>query len=146
MSAKEIDELRHAARMVVRELGLLADAYGDIGVTLAERHLLIELSECKSCTVNEMAERLLLDKSTASRLAFRAVKKGFVDCAVDAKDKRRRLLTLTEEGRHTLMSVERVAHKQVKEAMETLKADEAAMVLRGVGLFAKGLKQAREHD
>jgi DNA-binding MarR family transcriptional regulator len=75
----EIDLLRHNARSVVRELGLLNDAYFEIGVTLAERHLLIELTSCNSPTLGEIAERLLLDKSTISRLIARAIKKGYVD-------------------------------------------------------------------
>jgi DNA-binding MarR family transcriptional regulator len=71
LSNEKVDLLRHNARSVVRELGLLNDAYFEIGVTLAERHLLIELSSCASPTMGEIAERLLLDKSTASRLIAR---------------------------------------------------------------------------
>ena len=55
---EEINLLRQNARSVVRELGLLNDAYFEIGVTLAERHLLIELTTCDSPTVGEIAERL----------------------------------------------------------------------------------------
>ena len=46
LSIEAINELRRNARSVVRELGLLNDAYFEIGVTLAERHLLIELTTC----------------------------------------------------------------------------------------------------
>ena len=59
LSIEEINELRRNARNVVRELGLLNDAYFEIGVTLAERHLLIELTTCLSPTMGEIAERLL---------------------------------------------------------------------------------------
>ena len=38
--------------------------YFEIGVTLAERHLLIELAGSPTSTMGEIAERLLLDKST----------------------------------------------------------------------------------
>ena len=63
----------------MRELGLLNDAYFDIGVTLAERHLLIELNRSPPPTMGEIAERLLLDKSTVSRLISKAVKKGLCE-------------------------------------------------------------------
>lgn len=139
----EVNELRHAARMVVRELGLLADAYNDIGITLAERHLLIELESCPNSTVGAIAERLLLDKSSASRLIARAVKKGFVAYATDLVDRRRCSLKITQHGLHTLNAFEPFAQKQVSDALTTLSADEVLTVQRGMALFAKGLKDAR---
>jgi DNA-binding MarR family transcriptional regulator len=66
LSTTAINELRRNARSMVRELGLLNDAYFEIGVTLAERHLLIELTGSQAPTMGEIAERLLLDKSTSS--------------------------------------------------------------------------------
>jgi Transcriptional regulators len=140
---KEIDLLRHNARSVVRELGLLNDAYFDIGVTLAERHLLIELSTCESPTLGEIAERLLLDKSTISRLIAKAMKKGYVTCSTDKKDKRKRFLQMTAKGEKTLQAFEPIAFKQTKEALQTLTPEEIELVYRGVALYAKGLKNSR---
>src|SRR4029079_5930900 len=109
LSIEAINELRRNARSVVRELGLLNDAYFEIGVTLAERHLLIELTLCPSPTMGEIAERLLLDKSTVSRLISNAVKKGYVKCIMDEKDKRKRFLKITEKGMQTLNAFEPIA-------------------------------------
>ena len=114
--SEEVNLLRHNARSVVRELGLLNDAYFEIGVTLAERHLLIELTNCTYPTMGEIAERLLLDKSTVSRLIAKAVKKGYIECSSDEKDKRKRFLHLTELGRKTLHTFEPIAFNQTKEA------------------------------
>ena len=55
LSNTKVNELRRNARSVVRELGLLNYAYFEIGVTLAERHLLIELTESPSPTMGEVA-------------------------------------------------------------------------------------------
>lgn len=143
LSLREVDELRHSARMIVRELGLLSDAYFNIGVTLAERHLLIELENSNYPDVGEISEKLLLDKSTASRLIAKSVKKGFIQYAKDENDKRRRCLKLTEKGRKTLMTFEPIAQGQVKAALLTLNQDEIDKVRKGVSLFAKGLKTAR---
>lgn len=143
LSIEAINELRRNARSVVRELGLLNDAYFEIGVTLAERHLLIELITCPSPTMGEIAERLLLDKSTVSRLISNAVKKGYVKCVTDKKDKRKRFLKMTEKGRRTLNAFEPIAFNQTKEALLTLTKEEIAMVHKGVELYAKGLKNSR---
>lgn len=143
MENQKIDLLRHNARSMVRELGLLNDAYFEIGVTLAERHLLIELTSCNCSTMGEIAERLLLDKSTASRLIAKAVKKGYVKCTSDAKDKRKRFLHLTAFGKKILEAFEPIAFNQTKEALLTLAPEEAELVHQGVALYAKGLKNSR---
>src|SRR5580698_10013887 len=124
-SNEKVDLLRHNARNVVRELGLLNDAYFEIGVTLAERHLLIELASCTCPTMGEIAERLLLDKSTASRLIAKAMKKGYIKCTLDDTDKRKRFLHLTELGKKTLETFEPIAFNQTKLALLTLNPEEA---------------------
>ena len=143
LSNEEINLLRRNARSVVRELGLLNDAYFDIGVTLAERHLLIELTVCTCPTMGEVAERLLLDKSTASRLIARAVKKGYISCSSDEKDKRKRFLHLTALGKKTLDAFEPIAFNQTKEALLSLSAEEIQLVHQGIALYAIGLKKSR---
>jgi DNA-binding MarR family transcriptional regulator/ribosomal protein S18 acetylase RimI-like enzyme len=146
LSKEAVNELRHNARSVVRELGLLNDAYFEIGVTLAERHLLIELTMYPSLTMGEIAERLLLDKSTISRLISKAVKKGYVECVTDEKDKRKRFLQLTEKGKQTLNAFEPIAFNQTKEALLTLTSDEIETVYKGIALYAKGLKCSRTQN
>jgi len=143
LSIEAINELRRNARSVVRELGLLNDAYFEIGVTLAERHLLIELIMCPSPTMGEIAERLLLDKSTVSRLISNAVKKGYVKCVTDEKDKRKRFLEMTEKGKQTLNAFEPIAFNQTEEALLTLTNEEVEIVHKGIALYAKGLKISR---
>lgn len=146
ISRESVNELRHNARSVVRELGLLNDAYFEIGVTLAERHLLIELTMYPSPTMGEIAERLLLDKSTISRLISKAVKKGYVECVTDKKDKRKRFLQITEKGKQTLNAFEPIAFNQTKEALLTLTHDEIETVHKGIALYAKGLRSSRTQN
>lgn len=143
LSATAINELRHNARCVVRELGLLNDAYFNIGVTLAERHLLTELIKCSSLTMGEIAELLLIDKSTVSRLIANAVKKGFVECIADEKDKRKRFIKLTVKGKQTYNAFESIAFNQSKEALLHLTNDEIDTVHKGIAIYAKGLKYSR---
>lgn len=146
MNIDQINLLRQNARSVVRELGLLNDAYFDIGVTLAERHLLIELNACIYPTIGDIAERLLLDKSTASRLITKAVKKGYVKSTSDQNDKRKRYLQLTEKGKEVLNEFEPIAFAQTRDALFTLTSEEREIVYRGIELYAKGLRNSRMKD
>jgi DNA-binding MarR family transcriptional regulator len=144
LSDQQINSLRQNARSVVRELGLLNDAYFEVGVTLAKRHLLIELSSSREpLTAGDIAERLLLDKSTVSRLVAKAVKKGFITCSTDQKDKRKRFLRFTELGKKTLLTFEPIAFNQTKNALQTLNFEEINLVYRGVALYAEGLRNSQ---
>lgn len=143
ITSDKVNLLRQHARSVIRELGLLNDAYFDIGVTLAERHLLIELSTTTYPTIGEIAQLLLLDKSTASRLIAKAVKKGYIQNTQDAYDKRKRYLELTELGRNVLNAFEPIAFEQTRAALATLTQEEIETVYQGVASYARGLKNAR---
>lgn len=143
LSKDEINLLRQNARSMIRELGLLNDAYYDIGVTLAERHLLIELGASSSPTIGEIAERLMIDKTTASRLISKAVKKGYIQCVSDQNDKRKRVLQLTKNGIKVLNAFEPIAFNQTREALLTLSAEEVEIVYRGIALYAQGLRTSR---
>jgi DNA-binding MarR family transcriptional regulator/L-amino acid N-acyltransferase YncA len=142
-SKEEINQLRHDARSVVRELGLLNDAYFNIGVTLAERHLLIELSHREAPTMSEIGDSLLLEKSTVSRLIAKAAKKGYIKCVTDKNDKRKRMIHITKKGIRTLHAFEPIAFDQTKEALLTLTPYEIKKVYDGVSLYAQGLKNSR---
>lgn len=139
----DINLLRHNARGLVRELGLLNDAYFDIGVTLAERHLLIELNTPINPTANEIAERLLLDKSTVSRVINNAINKSYVSYRTDENDKRKRYLYLTDKGKEILNAFEPIAFNQTKNALLDLTDEEVQIVFRGIALYEQGLKNAR---
>jgi DNA-binding MarR family transcriptional regulator/L-amino acid N-acyltransferase YncA len=143
LSITEINQLRSDARSVVRELGLLNDSYFEVDVTVAERHLLIELALLQEPVMGELAERLLLDKSTISRLIARALKKGYVKTVVDKKDKRRRFVHITKKGMQILNTFEPIAFEQTKNALLTLKPDEIQTVYQGIACYAKGLRSSR---
>lgn len=139
----EINQLRSDARAIVRELGLLNDSYFGVDVTVAERHLLIELASAKEPIMGELAERLLLDKSTISRLIARALKKGYVKTVVDQKDKRRRFVHITKKGIKVLNTFEPIAFAQTKNALLTLKPEEIQAVYQGISCYANGLRSLR---
>lgn len=143
LNSELIDSLRKNSRSVVRELGLLGDEYNRLGVTLVERHLMIELGTQIFPDVSEVARLLLLEKSTASRLVASLVKKKLVDYKIDEKDKRRRYLQLTKKGEKQLEIIKVSAQKQVNDALVTLSEEEVSTVLKGMEYYAKGLKRAR---
>ena len=139
----QLNLFRQNTRQVVRELGLLKDAYYEIGVTLAERHLLIEISAFPRLTIGKVAENLLLEKSSASRLVAKAHQKGFLSYIPSTKDKRKKYLHLTELGQRTLQAFEEKAFEQTQHALSQLTPAEIEQVYAGMSHYSKGLKAAR---
>ncbi|HAH02233.1 MAG TPA: MarR family transcriptional regulator, partial [Vibrio sp.] len=59
-------QLRELSRQLVRQLGMLDKDCGDIALPPIQAHTLIELEQ-QPLTVNQLADKLNIDKSNASR-------------------------------------------------------------------------------
>ncbi len=101
------------------------------GVTLAQCHVLLEIEELKQTKIIELTQRLKLDKSTLSRTIDGLVNIGLIERINASEDRRINLLTLTDQGRKTvdtinkknndyyLKAFEKIPNKQHKKIMES---------------------------
>ena len=113
----ETQAVRSAARQLVRELQLLDGRHCIEGFTFSECHLITELQAMGEATASELGERLVLEKSTMSRLCNRLLANGYLVSAKDKSDGRRRILRLSRKG---IAGAERVHHysqNQVESAL-----------------------------
>ncbi|WP_290437215.1 MarR family transcriptional regulator, partial [Aeromonas caviae] len=69
--------LRALSRELVRELGMLSQQCGSLALSPLEAHLLIEL-ENGPATNQQLAERLRIDKSNASRPLARLAERELI--------------------------------------------------------------------
>jgi putative acetyltransferase len=138
-----IQPIRHAARQLVRELHLLDGRVECCGLPLAECHLITELDSLGETTASELCERLVLEKSTMSRLVNRVVDKGLVCAACCEDDRRARVLFLTPKGKERARKLERHAMSQVESALGFASSQEQRQILDGLDLYAKTLRYAR---
>lgn len=136
-------DLRRSLREVVREWGLMHEHPCVSEVTLAQGHALIEL-EGGLITVAELALRLLLDQSSASRLVARLVKSGWVEMHTDRDDRRKRYLRLTKSGRKVLAELHRQSNERTERALGLLSPEEQQHVQLGMKLYARALRRTRE--
>src|SRR5215211_2917211 len=90
--------LRRFNRTYTQRVGALDDSFLGIGWPLGASRLIFEIGEA-STTVRELRERLDLDSGYLSRLLRRLTRAGVVELQPDPTDRRRRLVTLTQEGR-----------------------------------------------
>lgn len=142
----DIPALRHAARQLVRELKLLEGRCCGGELSLSEAHFLIELAALGEATCSDLADRLVLEKSTVSRLCSALEGRDLIQCCApdaEAADKRRKPLRLTPAGADELRGIDLVADHQVAEALSYVGSAERAEVVHGLARYARALHYAR---
>lgn len=139
----EVSAIRQASREIVRELNLLDTRYCIEGHTFSECHLLTELETLGQATASDLGERLVLDKSTVSRLVKTLSRRGEIRVEADPADGRRRLLTLTAAGRRALRDIHGFSNDLVNHALDALAPKHRAAVVDGLERYARALRYAR---
>jgi len=139
----EIEPIRHASRQMVRELHLLDGKLCIEGFTFSECHLLTELESMGQASASELGERLVLEKSTVSRLVNGMLRKGHITARPDPADARRRLLCLTAKGRKGLRQINAYSNSQVDQALNYVTPGERQELVAGLDRYAKALRYAR---
>lgn len=116
-----VADVMNAIRALVAALGRSARAVErDTGVTNAQLFVLRELAEHEPLSINDIAARAMTLQSTASLLVTRLVRLGLVRRAVDRRDARRALVTLTARGRRIARRAPEPPTAQVLRALRKL--------------------------
>lgn len=138
--------IRAASRQFVRELDIL-DGKGCIkSFTLSESHLLMELDEQRCATGKELADLLVLEKSTVSRLIARLQSKGLITPVPQPADRRSRPFKLTAQGYEVVMEMHRRADKQVNQALSFLAGSQQEAISDAIKTYARALAYVRRSE
>lgn len=74
------------------------------GLTVTQYAILARVERAGSLTINELARRMGMDRTTLGRTVRPLERDGLVQIAPDPRDGRRRALTMTEAGRERLVA------------------------------------------
>jgi putative acetyltransferase len=138
-----IEPIRHAARHLVRELNLLDTRHCIEGFSFSECHVLTELERLGQATAKQLAETLLLEKSTMSRLCNGLQERGYLRSVKDRSDRRRKLLRLSKKGREGAARIHAFARDQVGSALAFVAEEDLSTLADGLGRYSKALRYAR---
>ena len=118
-----------ALRRVVQSLRLSARAAeSDLGLSGAQLFVLQKLSEERSLSVNDLAERTLTHQSSVSVVAARLVEKGLVARQQAATDARRLELSITPRGRAMLRKSPLAAQERLLHGLAEMSERERAQL------------------
>ena len=141
-----VEHIRAASRVLVREWGFLNKTIAGTDLSPSAVHAIIEIAAADQITAKELAEKLVLEKSTISRLLRALTDKGIVREVPAKADGRAKLLSLTEQGEGVRAAIDRFATDQVETALAGLADGEAADIAEGLTVYAQALAGRRNGD
>lgn len=97
--------LRRFNRNYTQRIGVLEDSFLGLGMPLAAARLVFEIGT-RPTTIQALRARLGLDSGYLSRLVRGLERRGYVTVQPDVTDRRRRVLTLTDDGHKLLAEIE----------------------------------------
>jgi DNA-binding MarR family transcriptional regulator len=120
--------LRQAARRVTR---LYDDALAPIGLGVNQFSILARLSLVGPTMIQNLAQLLVMDRSTLGHLLRPLQNRGLVKLEISERDRRSRMVALTQAGRATVAKG-RPRWAAAQRQFESTFGSEAALELRAV--------------
>ncbi|BAJ00671.1 bifunctional helix-turn-helix transcriptional regulator/GNAT family N-acetyltransferase [Shewanella violacea] len=135
-------ELRTISRHIVRQLGMLNSACGDLPLSPVQAHALIEVSR-GAISIKKLAQILNIDKSNASRALSHLVEKGFAHTKSNPRDSRSLLAHLTPQGRKLLQKLDHQQNIIFDEILCQLSPFETQQIETAMTLYHKAIHHSR---
>ena len=138
-----VTKIRSASRDLVRELGFMNRTLAGTELSPSAVHAIIEIGATGRLSSQDLSEKLLLEKSTVSRLVKSLVDKGEVREVRSKEDARRKHLHLTGQGEKTLAAITQYAEQQVAAAVAPLNDASRQAILTGLQEYSAALQASR---
>ncbi|MDF1748212.1 MAG: GNAT family N-acetyltransferase [Alphaproteobacteria bacterium] len=144
LSPQLISDIRASSRALVRELGFMQNTLAGTDLSPSAVHALIEIGITQERQARDLADLLLLEKSTVSRLLRKLVSARLVAEASHPFDGRSKTLTLTESGRSLLNRIDEFAIRQIHAALAPLGLEQRTTIQTGLRDYSAALRAGRD--
>jgi DNA-binding MarR family transcriptional regulator/GNAT superfamily N-acetyltransferase len=138
----DILKVRDASRRMVRALGFMRPTLAQTDLSASAVHAIIEIGNRGSLIANQLGQKLLLEKSSVSRMLGRLIERGLVVESASEADGRSKILSLTADGQSLFADINRYANHQVGRALHGMSGDVRSQVVNGLDAYASALKAA----
>lgn len=126
MSACHCTLLRKATRRLSR---LYDMTVAPSGLKTTQAAILAEINRSQPCPVGELAEKLVMDAGALAHTLKPLERDGFVTVAIDERDRRNRLISLTDAGREKMDETQALL-AEAHQGFEAVLGAEEAKALR----------------
>ena len=142
-----VSEIRAASRILVREFGLMNRTVAGTDLSVSAVHAIIEIGKADGLSSKDLCDKLLLEKSTVSRLVKSLSDRQEISELRSKDDTRVKYLYLTRQGRKTLRGIDNYAEEQVSIALSRLDDRSQSRVLKGLQDYSAALTETSSiHD
>ncbi len=134
------NQIRNQFRELIQRMGLLEEQQTKCcNLSLSQCHVLTEIGDSEGLSVNDLSEKLNLDKSTTSRHVTKLVNSGLIDRLENPSDRRYFTLSLTETGKSTYLSIDDTMDKYYSSLIKSLSKDEQNQIITALDLVKKAI-------
>jgi len=130
MDSKIVTAFRKTLRVFERELDQQNNSSCCCGVTLAQCHVLMELSATDNISLNQLSNKLSVDKSAASRTVETLVSKKLVHRSIPRENRRLTILSLTGTGSRVSQQINDGNNHYYAKILQGIPTDDLAVFLR----------------
>lgn len=140
MKREEALKLRMDILKFVRMFGIMDALNKPVGRPLSVSQVMaLEELESTRLTVWELANKLMLERSSVSRLVDKLIKEGFVCREVNEKNRREIHLSLTDNGEKTIHQLREQSIEFYQNVLMNLPEPEQKKVVEGFELLIKSI-------
>jgi DNA-binding MarR family transcriptional regulator len=144
------DDVQGVLDGIRRIVQALRESSGDVerrtGIGAAQLFVLRRLAEHQSLTVNELAAKTFTHQSSVSEVVARLVRRRLVARRVDARDRRRRLLSVTRLGHQLLATAPGTAQERLVAAVLGMSPARRRTVAAALKQVADAMRSARRGE
>lgn len=146
MDIQQIVKLRTVVQQFIKSFGLLEQTKTPCGFTMSMSQVfaLQELQQ-QTMTLTELAKKLMLDRSSVSRLIDALVKGDFVQRKVNENNRREVILGLTNKGLNTVNRVREQSVSFYREILQEMSESDQNMFYQGMSRFTELLFNTRRN-
>jgi len=101
-----------------------------LGINIPQCHTIMEIGMANTLSVNALAEKMNIDKSTVSRQVEKLVQSGLVTRVPTAEDRRKVNISLSKKGIEIYQQMNTVLNEQFSTAFKEVPAAELTVFLK----------------
>ena len=145
MERHEVERLSDLVNDLIRSLGLLQkEGARCCEITPAQSHIIYEIGRHPEITVNDLAHKLGLEKSTISRHVQGLIESGVVKSLHSIEDKRYLNLNLTEQGLAINQSITNSLAVYMEDIFNQISEEMRDQVAESLNLLLKAISKSPE--
>lgn len=138
-----VQDVRRFNRFYTRRIGLLEDHLPASGLPLPEGRVLYELATAGPQTAAAVSRSLDMDKAQLSRVVGRLVDRSLVTSRIDPDNARRRILSLTDQGRSAFSEMDRGTQAQTESMLGALRNEQRRRLVEAMREIEASLTDPR---